>query len=139
MLQAIKRYDEAGVMRRIQCLKYLVLANMLMESNVDPFDAQVGHLCGGWERYVADKAETTMWHLSRPAFGPNACSCPGRRRSLQAAMLCRLLEDSSMGPAMSRRQCQAAAQAGRCLVARGQVQVDGPHCLQVNEEMALCQ
>ena len=27
-------------MRRIQCLKYLVLANMLMESNVDPFDAQ---------------------------------------------------------------------------------------------------
>lgn len=27
-------------MRRIQCLKYLVLANMLMESSVDPFDAQ---------------------------------------------------------------------------------------------------
>ena len=27
-------------MRRIQCLKYLVLANMLMQSNVDPFDAQ---------------------------------------------------------------------------------------------------
>ena len=47
MLQAFKSYDEAGVMRRIQCLKYLVLANMLMESNVDPFDAQVGHLCVG--------------------------------------------------------------------------------------------
>ena len=29
-------------MRRIQCLKYLVLATMLMESDVDPFDAQVG-------------------------------------------------------------------------------------------------
>ena len=28
-------------MRRIQCLKYLVLATMLMESDVDPFDAQV--------------------------------------------------------------------------------------------------
>lgn len=27
-------------MRRVQCLKYLVLANMLMESSVDPFDAQ---------------------------------------------------------------------------------------------------
>ena len=27
-------------MRRIQCLKYLVLATMLMESEVDPFDAQ---------------------------------------------------------------------------------------------------
>lgn len=27
-------------MRRVQCLKYLVLANMLMESKVDPFDSQ---------------------------------------------------------------------------------------------------
>ena len=27
-------------MRRVQCLKYLVLASMLMESAVDPFDAQ---------------------------------------------------------------------------------------------------
>jgi COP9 signalosome complex subunit 2 len=27
-------------MRRVQCLKYMVLANMLMESKVDPFDAQ---------------------------------------------------------------------------------------------------
>lgn len=33
-------YDEAAIGRRIQCLKYLVLANMLMESEVDPFDAQ---------------------------------------------------------------------------------------------------
>ena len=39
-LQAFKSYDEAGAMRRVQCLKYLVLANMLMESLVDPFDAQ---------------------------------------------------------------------------------------------------
>jgi hypothetical protein len=38
--QAFKNYDEAGNQRRIQCLKYLVLANMLMESQVDPFDAQ---------------------------------------------------------------------------------------------------
>jgi len=38
--EAFKSYDEAGVGRRVQCLKYLVLAYMLMESNVDPFDAQ---------------------------------------------------------------------------------------------------
>ena len=38
--QAFKSYDEAGAVRRIQCLKYLVLATMLMESAVDPFDAQ---------------------------------------------------------------------------------------------------
>lgn len=40
VMQAFKNYDEAGAVRRIQCLKYLVLANMLMESSVDPFDAQ---------------------------------------------------------------------------------------------------
>jgi COP9 signalosome complex subunit 2 len=38
--QAFKSYDEAGNARRVQCLKYMVLANMLMESKVDPFDAQ---------------------------------------------------------------------------------------------------
>ncbi len=38
--EAFKSYDEAGHPRRIQCLKYLVLANMLMESDVNPFDAQ---------------------------------------------------------------------------------------------------
>eukprot|EP00798_Chlamydomonas_sp_ICE-L_P021235 gene21235-28151_t len=38
--EAFKSYDEAGVARRVQCLKYLVLAYMLMESKVDPFDAQ---------------------------------------------------------------------------------------------------
>mmetsp|Transcript_18793 Transcript_18793/g.32056 ORF Transcript_18793/g.32056 Transcript_18793/m.32056 type:complete len:438 (+) Transcript_18793:95-1408(+) len=38
--EAFKSYDEAGVPRRVQCLKYVVLASMLMESKVDPFDAQ---------------------------------------------------------------------------------------------------
>ncbi|KAK9794025.1 hypothetical protein WJX73_004702 [Symbiochloris irregularis] len=38
--EAFKNYDEAGVARRVQCLKYLVLASMLMGSQVDPFDAQ---------------------------------------------------------------------------------------------------
>ncbi|MQL90215.1 hypothetical protein Taro_022791, partial [Colocasia esculenta] len=38
--EAFKNYDEAGNQRRIQCLKYLVLANMLLESEVNPFDGQ---------------------------------------------------------------------------------------------------
>jgi len=37
--EAFKNYDEAGSPRRIQCLKYLVLANMLMQSAIDPFTA----------------------------------------------------------------------------------------------------
>lgn len=38
--EAFKNYDEAGNSRRIQCLKYLVLANMLMLSEINPFDSQ---------------------------------------------------------------------------------------------------
>eukprot|EP00164_Ancoracysta_twista_P002902 GFYU01003860.1.p1 GENE.GFYU01003860.1~~GFYU01003860.1.p1 ORF type:complete len:441 (+),score=126.11 GFYU01003860.1:110-1432(+) len=37
--EAFKNYDEAGIQRRIQCLKYLVLANMLMNSQINPFDS----------------------------------------------------------------------------------------------------
>lgn len=40
-LQAFKNYDEAGSARRIQCLKYVVLASMLMEQDyINPFDSQ---------------------------------------------------------------------------------------------------
>lgn len=38
--EAFKSYDEAGSPARSRCLKYLVLAYMLMESQVDPFDSQ---------------------------------------------------------------------------------------------------
>jgi len=38
--ESFKSYDESGSQRRIQCLKYLVLANMLMESTINPFDSQ---------------------------------------------------------------------------------------------------
>eukprot|EP00053_Salpingoeca_punica_P009737 m.87658 g.87658 ORF g.87658 m.87658 type:complete len:443 (+) comp15138_c0_seq2:104-1432(+) len=38
--EAFKSYDESGSPKKISCLKYLVLANMLMRSGVDPFDAQ---------------------------------------------------------------------------------------------------
>jgi len=37
--EAFKNYDEAGSPRRIQCLKYLVLANMLSNAVIDPFEA----------------------------------------------------------------------------------------------------
>eukprot|EP00178_Gracilaria_changii_P017781 TRINITY_DN506_c0_g1_i2.p2 TRINITY_DN506_c0_g1~~TRINITY_DN506_c0_g1_i2.p2 ORF type:complete len:440 (-),score=94.73 TRINITY_DN506_c0_g1_i2:1790-3109(-) len=37
--ESFKNYDEAGNTRRIQCLKYLVLANMLALSDIDPFDS----------------------------------------------------------------------------------------------------
>ena len=38
--EAFKNYDECGSSRRLNSLKMLVLANMLMKSEVDPFDAQ---------------------------------------------------------------------------------------------------
>eukprot|EP00124_Ichthyophonus_hoferi_P002724 Ihof_evm8s198 gene=Ihof_evmTU8s198 len=38
--EAFKNYDESGSARRTQCLKYLVLANMLTCSNINPFDSQ---------------------------------------------------------------------------------------------------
>ncbi|MCP9260867.1 COP9 signalosome complex subunit 2 [Dirofilaria immitis] len=38
--EAFKNYDESGSERRIACLKYLVLANMLIKSGINPFDSQ---------------------------------------------------------------------------------------------------
>ena len=38
--EAFKNYDEAGSPARINTLKYLVLTNMLMESDINPFDSQ---------------------------------------------------------------------------------------------------
>lgn len=38
--ESFRNYDEAGSPQRIQVLKYLVLANMLMESQINPFDSQ---------------------------------------------------------------------------------------------------
>jgi len=38
--EAFKCYDEAGSPRRINCLKMLVISNMLSKSDIDPFAAQ---------------------------------------------------------------------------------------------------
>ncbi|KAL0490099.1 Cops2 [Acrasis kona] len=37
--EAFKSYDEAGNPRRIECLKYLVLSNLLSSNDINPFDA----------------------------------------------------------------------------------------------------
>jgi COP9 signalosome complex subunit 2 len=38
--ESFKNYDEAGSPQRIQVLKYLILANLLMGMEVNPFDSQ---------------------------------------------------------------------------------------------------
>ncbi|RDD37030.1 COP9 signalosome complex subunit 2 [Trichoplax sp. H2] len=38
--ESFKNYDESGSSRRTNCLKYLVLANMLLKSGINPFDSQ---------------------------------------------------------------------------------------------------
>lgn len=38
--ESFRNYDESGAPQRIQVLKYLVLANMLMASDINPFDSQ---------------------------------------------------------------------------------------------------
>lgn len=38
--ESFRNYDESGSPQRIQVLKYLVLANMLTGSEVNPFDSQ---------------------------------------------------------------------------------------------------
>lgn len=49
---AFKSYDEAGSERRIQCLKYLVLANMLMKSSIDPFTASETKPCVSFNLFL---------------------------------------------------------------------------------------
>jgi COP9 signalosome complex subunit 2 len=38
--ESFRNYDESGAPQRIQVLKYLVLANLLMGSGINPFDSQ---------------------------------------------------------------------------------------------------
>lgn len=38
--ESFRNYDEAGDLRRIQVLKYLLLTTMLMKSDINPFDSQ---------------------------------------------------------------------------------------------------
>ena len=55
--EAFKSYDEAGSPCRSRCLKYLVLAHMMMESSVDPFDSQEAR------PYRSDPAVSAMTSL----------------------------------------------------------------------------
>jgi COP9 signalosome complex subunit 2 len=56
--ESFKNYDEAGEPRRLQCLKYLVLANMLSESKVSVFDSQEA------KPYENDKQVAAMTQLA---------------------------------------------------------------------------
>lgn len=40
LFESFRQYDESGSPQRIQVLKYLVLAYMLMGSRINPFDSQ---------------------------------------------------------------------------------------------------
>ncbi|SRR5258706_1973353 len=66
-------YDEAGSPQRIQVLKYLVLAYLLMGSDIDPFDSQetkpyrqqpevkaVTDLVGAYQRREVHEAEKIL-------------------------------------------------------------------------------
>ncbi len=64
-------------MRRIQCLKYLVLATMLMESAVDPFDAQARRAAPAAFREVDFNCPNV--HL--PASGGRAALARGMPRA----------------------------------------------------------
>ena len=73
--EAFKNYDEAGVQRRVQCLKYLVLANMLMNSDINPFDSQEAKPYKNDPEIVrAARATTRAWSTRSGA------ACPARRR-----------------------------------------------------------
>ncbi|KAJ0396509.1 hypothetical protein ATCC90586_006595 [Pythium insidiosum] len=56
--ESFKNYDEAGEPRRLQCLKYLVLANMLSDSKVSVFDSQEA------KPYENDKEIVAMTQLA---------------------------------------------------------------------------
>ena len=50
--QSFNNYNDAGSPQRIQVLKYLVLANMLTGSEVNPFDTQETKPCALWSDFM---------------------------------------------------------------------------------------
>lgn len=56
LFESFRQYDESGSPQRIQVLKYLVLAYMLMGSRINPFDSQETkpyvHFHEYWDRDV---------------------------------------------------------------------------------------
>ncbi|KAJ1301767.1 hypothetical protein OPQ81_008996 [Rhizoctonia solani] len=55
--ESFRNYDESGAPQRIQVLKYLVLANLLMGSGINPFDSQEA------KPYKSDPQITAMTDL----------------------------------------------------------------------------
>ncbi len=98
--QAFKSYDEAGAVRRIQCLKYLVLATMLMESAVDPFDAQARRAAPA----TSSSGDIDSPNVDLPASGGRAASAWPAARVHTATQERRTLfgECSCMSPRAGR-------------------------------------
>ncbi|CBY11522.1 unnamed protein product [Oikopleura dioica] len=61
--EAFKCFDEAGSPRRISCLKYLVLANMLSSSDINPFDSQEAKPYKNYEAISAMTALRDAYHV----------------------------------------------------------------------------
>ncbi|KAB5592446.1 COP9 signalosome complex subunit 2 [Ceratobasidium theobromae] len=68
--ESFRNYDESGAPQRIQVLKYLVLANLLMGSGINPFDSQEAKPSPKWRlteymrnRYKSDPQITAMTDL----------------------------------------------------------------------------
>ncbi|KDO26730.1 hypothetical protein SPRG_07895 [Saprolegnia parasitica CBS 223.65] len=66
--EGFKSYDEAGEPRRLQCLKYLVLANMLSDSKINVFDSQEA------KPYENDKAISAMTELTDAFLHNDICT-----------------------------------------------------------------
>jgi hypothetical protein len=75
--EAFKNFDESGSPKRINCLKMLVLANMLMRSNVDPFDAQE----------VRNAISGFRWIVQR-SLSVSRCAAQFRIRALGPLLIC---------------------------------------------------
>ena len=66
--EAFKNYDESGSPRRTTCLKYLVLANMLMKSGINPFDSQEVCLCSNCSFLSAVSCENKCYSFFKDIF-----------------------------------------------------------------------
>ncbi|KAF8640395.1 hypothetical protein AX17_000065 [Amanita inopinata Kibby_2008] len=107
--ESFRNYDEAGSPQRIQVLKYLVLANMLTGSEVNPFDSQetkpykndpeikaMTDLVDAYQRREVHLAEKILKGLSHSSVEARSSPCwqITTQRSWPMALFARILEIS---------------------------------------------
>lgn len=115
--ESFKQYDESGSPQRIQVLKYLVLAYMLMGSDINPFDSQetkpyrenpqivaMTNLVGAYQRRDIHEAEKILkgglWERAKAA---SLLTSAGREQEHDSGRL--------VHPALHRRRAALAAHA----------------------------